>query len=129
MILTEDFTEKPLISHCSAQAIHIHDKIYENSILITPTGEISCWPTHCIDDITQEHYQQFLAFQPEVIIIGAGLTQSLPDPAFIAYFTRHHIGVEIMNTAAACRTYNVLALENRRVLAILMFKNEVTPSC
>ena len=60
------------------------------------------------------------ALEPELILVGTGARQIFPAPAFAAQFLRAGIGVEIMDTGAACRTYNVLVAEQRRVVALLL---------
>lgn len=120
MILNEDLTERPLISQYTPQAIHLKDDVYAHNILIDPSGHIAAWPIKTLSNITPEDCEQMLLHQPEVILIGTGATHELPDLSLIRFFANHHIGIEIMNTAAACRTYNVLILEARRVLAGLI---------
>jgi len=78
------------------------------------------WPPHAVAELTVEHVALLLAHDPEVIIIGTGATFALPPQAALVAARARRIGVEVMDTAAACRTYNVLVGENRRVVAGLI---------
>ncbi len=65
-------------------------------------------------------HSRVLALEPELVLLGTGTRQSFPDPAFGASFLRAGIGFEVMDTGAACRTFNVLVAEQRRVVAMLL---------
>ncbi len=78
------------------------------------------WPPHTIAELTAEHVALLLAHDPEVLLIGTGAKFALPPQAAFASARAKRIGVEVMDTAAACRTYNVLVGEGRRVVAGLM---------
>lgn len=120
MTLTEDQTERPLISHCDSAVITIQEIHYTSSLLILPSGKIIAWPVQCLEDMTTEQCQAIVQYHPEIVIIGTGALHQLPHLAIIHHFANHKIGVEIMSNSAACRTYNVLALEGRMVVAGLM---------
>jgi len=60
--------------------------------------------------------------KPEILLIGTGRAQQMPSPAFIAHLAARRIGVEYMDTFAACRTFNILAAEQRRVAALLFIE-------
>lgn len=121
MQLTEDLAEGSYISSYNADGITIGGLIYNQSILITPDGNINPWPISHLADLTEAHCQQLLNFKPEVIIIGTGKQHQLPELSLLKYFAEQHLGIEIMSTAAACRTYNIVLLEGRRVVAGLIF--------
>jgi len=70
--------------------------------------------------LSAEHLDQLLTLAPQVLLLGTGRHALLPRPALMLPFSQRGIGVEIMTTAAACRTYNVLSAEGRRVVAVLM---------
>jgi uncharacterized protein len=71
-------------------------------------------------DLAAEHAAHILEFEPELVLIGTGQRQVFPEAAFGAQFLRSGIGFEVMNTGAACRTFNVLVSEQRRVVALLI---------
>jgi uncharacterized protein len=75
-----------------------------------------------IGDLSDEHANAVLGTEPEVVIIGTGNRQVFPAPDWSARFLTRSVGVEVMTTAAACRTYNVLASEHRRVTALLILQ-------
>jgi len=120
MNLTEDLTERTLISSYTAESICIGETTYHSSILILPSGEVLTWPVQQLEDIQEEHCQTIIQHQPEMIIIGTGQKHQLPNLDLIRHFANHKMGIEVMSTPAACRTYNVLALENRHVAAGLI---------
>jgi uncharacterized protein len=120
MTLTEDLTEQALISHCTSEFIHIKDKSYTTSIFITPKGDIVPWEIKTLEQLDIEYCYKILRYHPEIVLIGTGMEHQLPNLDIIRFFANHKIGVEMMNTSAACRTYNVLILENRQVFAGLL---------
>ena len=97
------------------------DKVqHQNSLLVGSNGLLENWNCARFDDLTAEHFAQ-LAEQPvEVIIFGSGAKLRFVPPSWLAPLMQKRIGVETMDTAAACRTYNVLSQEGRPVLAALL---------
>jgi uncharacterized protein len=73
-----------------------------------------------IEDLEVEHLQAVLALEPQIILLGTGERQVFPAPAIAAAVQAAGIGLEVMDTRAACRTYNVLVQEGRRVAAALI---------
>lgn len=92
---------------------------YEHAIIVTPDAEPQPWPVTSATTITAETAGLLLAGTPEIIIIGTGPTQVFPRPEQLRVLIEARVGLEIMNTPAACRTYNVLMGEGRRVLAAM----------
>lgn len=78
------------------------------------------WPVASIDDVTPDALAPLLAAEPEVILIGTGTRQRFPAASVMREIMAARIGWEVMDTAAACRTYNILAGEGRRVVAALI---------
>ena len=74
------------------------------------------------------NFESLLAMQPELVIFGSGERLRFAAPALMASLFERRIGVETMDTAAACRTFNVLAGERRRVVAALLVETPVNPS-
>ena len=72
------------------------------------------------DDFGQQHLEFALGFDPEIILLGTGNTIQFPTPHLMSIPASQGIGLEVMDTAAACRTFNILAGENRQVVAILL---------
>ena len=99
--------------------ISVNDKTIRQSVIITP-DLIQPWEPRHIDELTAEHCRQLGAHNPEVIIIGTGKTLKFPPPQLTAGLQTQGIGVEIMAHDAACRTFNILLGEDRRVVVALM---------
>ena len=117
MTLTEERANRPIISNYTPGKMIIGENSYDHNLLITPSGKVLTWSVQHINDLEAMHCQEMIAYQPEIVIIGTGQTHQLPNLSIIHYFSNHRIGIEIMSTSAACRTYNILALEDRHVLA------------
>lgn len=90
------------------------------SLILTAQHLVHDWPPQTVDELTQEHVQALAALKPEVAIIGTGARLQWPPRRLLQPLVAAGIGFEIMDTAAACRTYNVLSYEGRRVAAALM---------
>ncbi len=102
--------------------ICINDTLYKNSVIVTPNQIIEPWGPQSIDDFTTEHLQVILQLSPELVIIGSGEQQKFLPATRLRPLIEQKIGVEIMTTPAACRTFNLLAAENRNVVAAIIVK-------
>ncbi|WP_431095877.1 Mth938-like domain-containing protein [Polaromonas aquatica] len=98
----------------------------EHSIVIGSRGEKFDWNCTRFEHLTAEHFARLAATQPELVIFGSGSRLRFPPPAFLRGLMEHRIGIETMDTLAACRTYNILAGEGRQVLAALLIETEGT---
>ena len=89
------------------------------SLILTPAQLILDWigPD---DALTLRHLQQILETEPEIVVLGTGARITFPDPALLAHCQQAGVGMEVMDTGAACRTYNILAAEGRKVCAAFM---------
>ena len=94
----------------------------ERSIVIGSRGEKFDWQCACFEDLTEEHFTQLAANQPELVIFGSGLRLRFAPPALMRVLMQKRIGIETMDTLAACRTYNILAGEGRQVIAALLIE-------
>ena len=92
----------------------------ENSFIIMTDKLIRDWEPHSIDELQKNHCEQLVSLKPEVIILGTGNSIQFPDLAWSASLLEVGIGLEIMDTGAACRTYSILAADGRNVAAALM---------
>lgn len=100
-----------------------HLAIYRKSVILRTNGMVKNWLPQNKSEFMPEHFQIFTELQPEIVIIGTGNQLSFPSPDCLSIFQQNNLGYEIMNTAAACRTFNVLAAEDRDVaLALLMIE-------
>lgn len=96
----------------------------EHSVVIGSGGEKLDWRCARFEDLTEAHFSQLAASQPELVIFGSGERLRFPPPAFLRELMARRIGVETMDTLAACRTYNILAGEGRRVTAALLIETQ-----
>lgn len=98
----------------------INSQVLHHSLIIMPDQLIEDWEPQDINSLEQAHFDVLLPLQLEVILLGTGKTLQWPDPAVTAKLISLGIGVEVMNTGAACRTYNILMADQRRFAAALI---------
>lgn len=114
--------------HIHAQGdgwISINGEKITHSVILSATGERLVWPCERTDELQAAHFEMILALKPELVIFGSGARQTFIHPSLYQCLIQHHIGLETMNTAAACRTYNILAQEGRHVVAALLMEKAV----
>jgi len=105
--------------------VEINKTPYRYAVLISSDGAISEWPVKAFEALEPGHFEQMLALKPELILIGTGVKQRFPKPELLKALIAAKIGFEIMNSQAACRTYNILVGEGRQVLlALIVEANE-----
>lgn len=92
---------------------------HTESLLITP-DQIAPWGRAGFDGLSADDFAALLDYTPEVVVFGAGARLRFPHPRLTAALTNAGIGVEVMDTGAACRTYNILISEDRRALAAIL---------
>jgi uncharacterized protein len=100
----------------------INKQIYINSIIIAPEQIITNWQPQNYAEITEYDLKSILDLSPQIVIIGTGEQQHFLDQELLLPFLKQGIGIEIMNTDAACRTYNVLMSEGRNIVAGLLLR-------
>ena len=94
------------------------------SFIVSPRHLLRDWaPTH-IDELQAEHIEAILELKPELVLLGTGPRLTFPALQIMSALHQQRIGVEVMDTAAACRTYNILMGEGRFVVAGLMNPTE-----
>jgi uncharacterized protein len=93
---------------------------FEHSLLVPWAGEVRAWAPGRFDGLRPEHFDAIVALHPAVVIFGSGPVLRFPAAALLRALIERRIGVEAMDTAAACRTFNVLAAEGRSVVAALL---------
>lgn len=106
-----------LVRRVGAESITLLDRELGRSFLLAPDKATENWSVDDAGQLGAEHVDALLALQPELVILGTGQRQAFPAAAFMAGFLRRNIGIEVMDNAAAARTYNLLASEGRRVVA------------
>lgn len=95
-------------------------RVMNSSFILTPSKIVENWNITDVSELNAESFAPFLELNPELVILGTGATLSFPPHEILQLFHKAGIGVEVMNTASACRTYNVLVSENRYVTAGLL---------
>jgi uncharacterized protein len=105
---------------CSAHAVTVVDRELTRSFLLAPDRLVEDWPVVSADQFDLAAVDAVAALDPEVVLLGTGKRQVFPSREAQAALLRRRIGIEVMDNAAACRTYNLLAGEGRRVIAAIM---------
>jgi len=100
--------------------IRIGDREFARSVIVSARTLIDDWRPQRAIDLTAADLEPALALQPEVLLLGSGTRQVFPAPDLLAQLYAARIGFEVMDTGAACRTYNVLLAEGREVAAALI---------
>jgi uncharacterized protein len=93
---------------------------WRSSVIVPWRGEVVAWPRSRVEELQREDFDALLALKPELVIFGSGRTLRFVHPSITRGLIEARIGIECMDTAAACRTYNVLVSEGRRAVAALI---------
>jgi uncharacterized protein len=100
--------------------LRVNDEVYRSTIIVSASAVQAAPDIRELEDLSRIDPSSILALEPEIVLLGTGPRQSFPAASFRAQFLSAGIGVEVMDTGAACRTFNVLVAEQRRVVALLM---------
>ena len=100
--------------------VEVNAKRYTSSLVVSAERIVVDWPAASVDALSADHLAAILELKPEIAIIGTGAALRFPEPARLAPLHQARIGVEVMDTPAACRTYNILLGEGRAVVAALI---------
>jgi uncharacterized protein len=109
-----------LVTRHEAGRVWVGSTPHTHSVLVPWEGEVRPWGASSPEALTEAHFEQIAALRPEVVIFGSGERLRFVAPALLRPLMALRIGIETMDTAAACRTYNVLVSEHRRALAALV---------
>jgi uncharacterized protein len=93
---------------------------HQGALALMPERGVMPWPEAQFEALTAAHFDGLIEWQPDVVLLGTGARLKFPHPRLVAGLAATRVGVEAMDTAAACRTYNVLAGEGRRVIAVFL---------
>lgn len=93
---------------------------HTQSLIVLPEQPVETWPPHTMEALTPAHFEAVLRHRPEIILFGSGATLHFPANEIRRTLADALIGLEVMDTFAACRTYNILASEGRKVAAALL---------
>jgi uncharacterized protein len=100
--------------------LRVNENVYRGAVILSAATVTADANIHNLDDMIALGPSPILALEPELVLLGTGARQIFPAPSFGAQFLRAGIGFEVMDTSAACRTFNVLVGEQRRVAALLL---------
>ena len=103
--------------------IEINKIPYSHAVLLSSDGEILEWDVKSFEELSSSDFAQMASFKPELIIIGTGKRQRFPRPELLKTLIEAKLGFEIMDSQAACRTYNILVGEGRQVLLALIVES------
>jgi uncharacterized protein len=95
---------------------------YRSSIVLLPDSVVAGWAPQGFDALTEADFASLLAYEPEMVLLGTGDRQRFPHPRLLRSLASARVGVEVMDTRAACRTFNILVAEDRRVAAALIVR-------
>ena len=109
-----------LITSYGAGEVVVNEERLTRSFVIGPDTVIRDWGPSSVHDMEARHLEAILELAPEVVLLGTGENQVFPDPAMLSAMMARGVGLEVMDTGAACRTYNILLGEGRRIVAGLM---------
>jgi len=99
------------------EGVLVNESRIARSFILSPMTLIEDWRPSAVDDLAAPDMEPLLALQPSVVILGTGARQKFPSSAVMAACLTQGIGIEVMDNAAAARTFNVLATEGRKVVA------------
>jgi uncharacterized protein len=100
--------------------IRVNELTLTRSIIVAPDNLIQDWPPQTIAELTKAHLKVIAEMKPAILLLGTGAVLTFPAAEILGDLINLGIGVEVMNTSAAARTYNALTAENRNVVAALI---------
>ena len=106
----------------SAAEIRIGEHSIRSSCIVSADRLIADWPPVMLEELQTQHLEQLFELRPELVLLGTGARQKFAPAAIRAAFAARAVGVESMDLGAACRTFNILVQEERRVAAALFLK-------
>jgi uncharacterized protein len=121
MRFTQDSTSAALLIRAyAAGELRVNEDTHRETVILSATAVLRLPEIRNMEDLASLDPSLILSLDPELILLGTGPRQIFPAGSFRAQFMSAGIGLEVMDTAAACRTFNVLVAEHRRVVALLM---------
>jgi uncharacterized protein len=111
-----------VIRSYSPEELRIGEHSIRSSCIVMADALITNWPPVTLDDLEVPHLEPILELRPELVLLGTGATQRFASAAIRSAFATRGIGVESMDLGAACRTFNILVAEERRVAAALFLR-------
>jgi len=103
--------------------VDINLQRHQSSIIVMPELPVRAWPVAAFGQLDASHFDMLVEDTPELVIFGSGSKLRFPHPRLTATLAARRIGIETMDLQAACRTYNVLMAEGRKVAAALLIES------
>ncbi len=116
-----DFGDTKMFTAHEADHVMVSGERYDGSIVVSAEQVRTDWQVAGFDALSEADFAYFLAIRPEVLLFGTGARQRFPHPRLYRTLTEAGIALECMDTPAACRTYNILVAEDRKVIAAILF--------
>jgi uncharacterized protein len=104
--------------------IRINEELWTETIALTPQKMLPAWSQKTVQELLVDDFSAILLEKPELVIVGTGRRNEFPPRDLVFGFARMGVGLEVMETSAAARTFNILAGEGRQVAAVLIFEKE-----
>ncbi|MEY4139959.1 MAG: hypothetical protein RLZZ371_2141 [Pseudomonadota bacterium] len=123
MKIHPDIISVPFISSYGKGWVQVAGQQLTRSVVISSDGRQFEWPCARFDELTPAHFEQLAQLKTELVIFGSGERLRFPAPALTRALIECQIGIESMDTQAACRTYNILAGEGRHVAVALLMES------
>jgi len=123
MQFTRETSASNLIRAFEPGRVRVGERWFTSNIIVTADRILGDWTLESPGKVTVADLAPALAFNPELIVLGTGASASSPDIDLMEALAAQSVGLEIMQTASACRTYNVLVHEGRRVAAALILES------
>ena len=101
--------------------VMVNRQRYERNLVVLPDRIVTDWQAAGFDQLSAEDFARLAELQPEIVLLGTGSRLRFPRPELTRALYEARIGLEVMDIQAACRTYNILAAEERKVVAALLF--------
>lgn len=122
MKLQPDKVDMRSVSGYGPGWVAIDGQRHDSSVVVASSGTVFDWSCASFDLLSTGHFDRIAQLDLEVLLFGSGSTLRFPRGEWLGALARKGIGIETMDTAAACRTYNILAAEGRKVVAALLIE-------
>ena len=111
-----------VIRSYSSEELRIGEHSIRSSCIVMADALIANWPPASLEELQLNHLEPIFELRPELVLLGTGARQHFAPAPIRAAFAEQRIGLEAMDLGAACRTFNILVQEDRRVAAALFLK-------
>jgi uncharacterized protein len=116
----QKLTGQSLFTGYGAGYVAINNVRYERSLIVTPDRVDENWKVESFDKFDANHFEYLRALNPQIVLLGTGAVMRFPSRELSRCLLTAGIGLEVMDTPAACRTFNILMAENRNVVAAIL---------